>query len=67
MTVGRHTEVTSSSKTSLDDALETGINRATTKLKNLSRDWVPSPEATTGAGKVKEYRVRIEVTFILND
>lgn len=67
MTVGRHTEISSSSNISLDDALDKSINEAATKLQNVSSLWGSNSEQPGEKATVKEYRVRIEVTFLLND
>jgi flavin-binding protein dodecin len=65
MSVARVTELTSSSTKSFDDALKTGIKRATKTLKNVTSAWVASQEAVVSGDKITEYRVRIKVTFIL--
>lgn len=67
MSVARVTEITSSSKKSFDDALESGIERATKTLKNVTGAWVANQEVVVKDGKIKEYRIRMKVTFILAD
>lgn len=65
MSVARVTEITSSSKKSFDDALENGIDRAAKTLDNVTGAWVANQEVVIDDGKIKEYRVRMKVTFIL--
>lgn len=65
MSVARVTEITSSSKKSFDDAVETGIKRATKTLKNVTAAWIASQEVVVSGEKISEYRVRMKVTFIL--
>jgi flavin-binding protein dodecin len=65
MAVARVTELTSSSTKSFDDALKTGIKRATQTLKNVTSAWIASQEAVVANDKIVEYRVRMKVTFIL--
>lgn len=65
MSVARVSEITASSKKSFDEAIATGIKRATKTLKNVSAAWVASQEVIVVGGKVSEYRVRMKVTFIL--
>lgn len=65
MSVARVTEITSSSKKSFDDALQRGIDRATDTLDNVTGAWIASQEVSIDDGKIKEYRVRMKVTFIL--
>jgi len=67
MSVARVTEITSSSKKSFDDALETGISRATKTLDEVTGAWIANQEVVIDGGKIKEYRVRMKVTFILKD
>lgn len=67
MSVARVTEITSSSKKSFDDALEEGLARATQTLDNVSGAWIANQEVTVDDGKIKEYRVHLKVTFVLND
>lgn len=65
MAVARVTEIISSSKKSFDDAIETGVKRATKTLKNVQAAWVASQEVEVSGDKISEYRVRLKVTFIL--
>ena len=67
MSVARVTEITSASKKSFEDAMETGIDRATKTLDNVSGAWLANQEVVIDDGKIKEYRVRMKVTFILKD
>jgi dodecin len=63
--VARVTEIIASSRKSLDDALETGVRRATKTLKNVAGAWVASQDVVIAKGKITEYRVRLKVTFVL--
>lgn len=67
MTVARITEITSTSGKSFDDALTKGVKRATKTLQNVTAAWVQDQEVVIDGGKIKEYRVRLKVTFILKD
>ncbi len=67
MSVARVTEITSSSKKSFDDAIQSGIKRAAKTLKNVSAAWIADQEAIVKGGEITEYRVRMKVTFILED
>jgi dodecin len=67
MSVARVTEITASSKKSFDDALKSGLKRATQTLKNVQAAWISSQEVVLKDGKIAEYRVRMKVTFILAD
>jgi hypothetical protein len=67
MTVARVTEITASSKKSFDDALKTGVERATKTLKNVEGAWIQDQKVVIKDGKIVEYRVNMKVTFILKD
>lgn len=67
MAVARVTEITSASTKSFDDAMETGIDRATKTLDKVTGAWLASQEVVIDDGRIKEYRVRMKVTFILKD
>ena len=67
MTVARVTEIMSSSKKSFDDALKDGLARAAKTLDNVTGAWVADQEVVVDKGKIKEYRVRLKVTFVLRD
>jgi len=65
MPVARVTEIIASSKKSFDDAVTSGVKRASKTLKDVTSAWVASQEAVVEKGRISEYRVRLKVTFIL--
>ena len=65
MSVARVTELTSSSKKSFEDAITSGLKRATKTLKNVTSAWIASQEVVLKDDSIVEYRVRMKVTFIL--
>ncbi len=65
MSVARITEITSTSKTSFEDAVSNGVKRASQTLKNVMSAWVADQEVVVNKGKITEYRVRLKVTFVL--
>ncbi len=67
MSVARITELSASSRKSFDDALESGLKRATRTLKNVTSAWISSQEVLMKNGKISEYRVRMKVTFVLQE
>ncbi|WP_274628929.1 dodecin family protein [Arvimicrobium flavum] len=67
MSVARVTEITASSTTSFEDAIAQGIARANQTLTNVEGAWVQQQTVACEAGKIKEYRVNMKVTFILTD
>ena len=68
MTVARVTEIKSSSSKSFEDAVRTGIARASKTLKNVKAAWVENQEVMVDEkGEISEFRVQLKVTFILAD
>ena len=68
MSVAKVTEITSSSTTSFDDAVRTGLARANKTLKGIKGAWVQEMTVDCDKeGEIKEYRVNMKVTFLLND
>lgn len=67
MSVAKVTEITSTSKKSFEDAINSGINRANKTLKNVTGAWIKSQKVDITKGKITDYRVNMKVTFILND
>lgn len=67
MSVARVTEITSASKKSFEDAVNTGIARVSKTLRNVSGAWVQEQTVVVDNGKVVEYRVNMKVTFVLDE
>ena len=67
MSIAKVTEVISSSNKSFDDAIESGIARASKTLKGITGAWVADQKVTVKDGKIDEYRVVMKVTFVLDD
>lgn len=67
MAVARVTELICGSPKSFKDAIESGIDRASKTLKNVEGAWVKDQSIVLDKGKIKEYRVALMVTFILDD
>ena len=68
MSVAKVTEIIASSPKSFDDAIKIGIARAHKTLTNLKSAWVESQQvALENDGQIKEYRVQLKITFILEE
>lgn len=65
MSVAKVSEIISSSTKSFDDAIASGVKRATKTLKGIQSAWVADQEVIVRNDKIVEYRVRLKVTFIL--
>jgi flavin-binding protein dodecin len=67
MSVAKVTEIIASSSKSFEDALQQGIARAHKTLKNVRGAWISSQKVEVENGKIKEYRVTMRVSFVLQD
>ena len=66
MSVAKVTEIKASSGKSFEDAIESGIKRASKTLQNIRSAWVQDQEVIVDdKGKIEEYRVSLRVTFVL--
>ncbi len=68
MAIARVTELKASSSKSFDDALRQGVARAHKTLKNVKSAWIQNQEVLINdKGEIEEYRVHMQVTFVLED
>ncbi|MDB4073668.1 dodecin family protein [Ascidiaceihabitans sp.] len=67
MSIAKVTEVIASSTKSFDDALESGIARASKTVKGISGAWIADQKVVVTDGKISEYRVVMKITFLLED
>lgn len=65
MAVAKVTRITSSSPTSWQDAVQEGLKRASKTLRGITGLEIVSQKAKIIDGKITEYRVTIDITFIL--
>lgn len=64
--VAKITELSVRSETSFEDAIASGIARASQTLRNVSGAWVKDQKVEVKDGKIVAYQVMLEVTFILD-
>ena len=67
MSVAKVSEIIASSPKSFEDAVASGIERASKTLKNIRGAWIAEQKVKVAKGKVVEYRVTMRVTFVLKD
>ncbi|GAA1703898.1 dodecin family protein [Microcella alkalica] len=65
--VARVTTITARSETSFEDAIRTGIERASATLRNVEGAWVKEQKVDVDNGTVRTWHVTLEVTFVLDD
>ncbi len=66
MSVAKNIEITSTSPTSFEDAIEKGISRASKTIKNVRGAWIKDQKINIDNGKATEYQVAMILTFILD-
>lgn len=67
MPVARVTEISSTSEKSFEDAIQLGVARATSTLRNVEGAWVKEQEVRIQDGNIVDYKVIMKVTFVLDD
>ncbi len=67
MAVARVTKITASSSGGFDAAVKEGVERASQTVRGMTGLHVIEQKAKVEGGKVTEFRVTMEVTFVLDD
>ena len=67
MSVARVSKITAASSTSFDDAVRSGLERASSSLRGITGLHVLEQKAKVEQGRIAEYRVTMEVTFVLEE
>jgi flavin-binding protein dodecin len=67
MSIARITEISSTSPKSFEDAIETGITRATQTLRNVRSAWVKEQQIRIHNNAIVEYQVNLMITFVLDE
>ena len=65
MAVARVTKITASSGKGWEDAAREGLKRAAKTIRGITGFQVVNQKAKVEAGKISEYRITMEVTFVL--
>lgn len=67
MSIARVTEISATSSKSFEDAVNSGIARATKTLRGVSGAWVKEHKVSIKKDKIVSYQVNMMVTFVLED
>ena len=67
MTVARVTEISATSEQSFEDAINQGVRRATSTLRNVEGAWVKDMNVLIQDGSITGYKVNLAITFVLED
>jgi flavin-binding protein dodecin len=67
MSVARVTELSATSQTSFEDAINQAISRATSTLRGVEGAWIKDQNVMIQDGQITGYKVNLAVTFVLED
>ena len=65
MAVARVAKITAASRQGFDAAIEDGLSRAAKTVRGITGLHVIEQKAKVTGGKIEEYRVTMEITFVL--
>ena len=67
MSIARITEISSTSTKSFEDAIQSGIARATKTIRNVRSAWVKEQQIRIEKDSIVEYQVNLMITFVLDE
>lgn len=67
MSVAKVIEVSATSTSSFEDAINLGIARACDTVSNVRGAWIKEQQVSVENGRISEFRVNMQVTFVLDD
>lgn len=67
MSIARITEISSTSTKSFEDAIQSGVARATKTIRNVRSAWVKEQQIRIDKGSIVEYQVNLMITFVLDE
>ncbi len=66
MSVAKTIELTATSSTGFEAAIQEAVEKANQTLRNVEGAWVKEQKVLIRDGKVTGYRVHLEITFVLD-
>ncbi len=66
MSVAKVIEISARSKTSFEDAIDQGLQRACSSVDNVRGAWIKEQKVTVENGRITSYRVNMQLTFVLD-
>ncbi len=67
MSIARITEISSTSTKSFEDAIQSGVARATKTIRNVRSAWVKEQQIKIENGSILEFQVNLMITFVLDE
>ena len=65
--IARVTEIIAASPNSFEEAIKNGFSRSSKTLRNITGMRIIEQRVAVEKNKITEYRVRMEVIFVLDD
>ncbi|WP_440825778.1 dodecin family protein [Psychrobacter cryohalolentis] len=67
MTIAKNIEISSTSESSFEDAIQQGIERISKTVNNVEGAWIKEQKVGVTDGKISKYNVIMIVSFVIND
>jgi dodecin len=67
VSAARVTELSATSQTSFEDAINEAVARATKTLRGVEGAWVKDMNVMIEDGNIVGYKVNVEITFVLEE
>lgn len=67
MSVAKVSEISATSSKSFEDAIQTGLQRASKTLRNIRSAWIKEQTVRVEGSRITEYQVNMMITFVLDD
>jgi flavin-binding protein dodecin len=67
MSVARVIELSATSEQGFEEAINEGIQRATSTIRNVESAWVKDMNVEIQDNRVTVYRVNLSITFVLEE
>ena len=67
MSIARVTELSATSDQSFEDAINEGVKRATSTLRNVESAWIKDMNVMVENNQVTAYKVNMAITFVLEE
>jgi flavin-binding protein dodecin len=67
MPIARVTELSATSDQSFEDAINQGVHRATSTLRNVESAWIKDMNVMIENGNIAAYKVNMAITFVLEE
>ena len=66
MTIAKNIEISSTSETSFEDAIQQGVVRISKTVKNVEGAWIKEQKVGIEDGKINKYHVIMIVSFVID-